>query len=177
MGGFFDFLKGGSAENVVAENHTEIESNIAPSGFNVEASESAKVISEVKQRKREKDDTGKRAFTFEESTAAQIASEQAKILDAILDPKVWRGAVAAPGDAMVVITGKEYWELSEDERDTLAKTGAATARCFAVVDPKWLALTLFGFSVLSIYGSRTLKSLTEMRTEKKMAAVRAQNAP
>jgi hypothetical protein len=68
---------------------------------------------------------------------------------------------------MVAVTGKKHWELSDDERDTLAKTGAATARCFAVTDPKWLALSLFSFSVISIYGGRLLKDFKDRVEEKK----------
>jgi len=158
------------------DNASQVESNISPAGLRVADSESAKVINEIKQKKRIKDESGTRTFTVEESNAATIAIEQAKILDAILDPKVWRGAVAAPGDMMVAVTGKKHWELSDDERDTLAKTGAATARCFAVTDPKWLALSLFGFSVLSIYGGRLMKDLRDNQLARQSATMAVKNA-
>jgi hypothetical protein len=161
----FEWLKGKeNAEIDSADSSTGPTSNLR-----LETSESAKVIQEVSKRKRTKDDSGGGAFTFAEKPSATTtaAIEAAKILDAILDPKVWRGAVAAPGDMMVAVTGKKHWELSDDERDTLAKTGAATARCFAVTDPKWLALSLFSFSVISIYGGRLLKDFKDRVEEKK----------
>jgi len=168
MSGFFDFLKGGN-DAQSSENGAEVESNVAPSGLRVENTESAETIRTVSERKRAKDKSGKSAFSFEEGNSETLANEQqAKILDAILDPKVWRGAVAAPGDMMVAITGKAHWELNDNERDTLAKTGAATARAFAVVDPKWLALSLFSFSIISIYGGRMVKDLQDRAEARKM---------
>jgi len=161
MSKFFDFLKGGNT-NGDAENAEEIESNSAPSGLRVETTQSAETVRTVSERKRAKDKSGKSTFSFEAGNSDATAIEQqAKILDAILDPKLWRGAVAAPGDMMVAITGRKHWELSDDERDTLAKTGAATARAFAVTDPKWLALSLCAFSVISIYGGRMIKDLQD----------------
>lgn len=135
------------------------DSGVSPtSGLRVETTESAKVISETSRGRSKKPDTGKRTFSLEEpDTASDAAKAQIETLEAILDPKVWRGVVAAPGDMMVAIGRGEHWELSDEERDTLAKTGAATARCFAITDPKWLALTLFSFSILSIYGGRLVK--------------------
>lgn len=157
-----------------AENGTEIESNIPPIGLRMETTESAKVISAASSKRREQSDSGKGVDPVATANAASIV-EQAKILDALLDPKVWRGAVAAPGDMMVAVTGKKHWELSDDERDTLAKTGAATARCFAVTDPKWLALSLFAFSVISIYGGRMMKDMKDKADEKKNASLKVQN--
>jgi hypothetical protein len=175
MGGMFDWLTGKTTDVETPENIlAETESSVAPSLMRVETSESAKVIREAKQKKREKDDSEKRTFTLAGSDTALLA-EQAKVLDALLDPKVWRGAVAAPGDMMVAVTGKKHWELSDDERDTLAKTGAATARCFAFTDPKWLALSLFSFSILSIYGGRMVKDLKD-NADAKRGAVSAVKA-
>lgn len=174
--GMFDWIgKSDDAEdkNILAQT----ESGGSTSGVRVETSESARVVREAKQKKDKGDDSGKRTFSLADDNAAIIAAEQSKVLDALLDPKVWRGAVAAPGDAMVVLTGKQYWELSDDERDTLAKTGAATARCFAVTNPKWLALTLFSFSVISIYGSRCMKSVLEKKETEKAAALQAPKPP
>jgi hypothetical protein len=169
--GMFDWLAG--AEN--AQTDKEDTSNAPAGGLRVETSESAKVIAETKRASNKQPESGSRTFTLESGDTAQAIAEQAKILDAILDPKVWRGAVAAPGDMMVAVTGKAHWELSQDERDTLAKTGAATARCFAMTDPKWLALTLFSFSVLTIYGGRVMKDLNDKRDALKNKPLQAQN--
>ena len=161
--GMFDWLSNEPAQysSTVDAN----ESGVAPASIRVENSQSAETLRNVAKKKPAKSASGKTTFSLEDANSdALIAAENAKILDAILDPKVWRGAVAAPGDAMAVLTGKEHWLLSDDEKDTLAKTGAATARAFAVTDPRWLALSLFAFSVLSIYGSRIVKDLKDKKT-------------
>jgi hypothetical protein len=167
MSNFFGFLSGNKTDN--EENAAEVESNGATSGLRVEATQSAETVRTVSERKRAKDKSGKSTFSFEAGNSDAVAIEQqAKILDAILDPKVWRGAVAAPGDMMAAITAKEHWVLSEDERDTLAKTGVATARAFAVTDPKWLALSLFSFSIITIYGGRMVKDAQDRAQARRM---------
>lgn len=167
MTNFFGFLSGNKTND--EENSSEVESNGASAGLRVETTQSAETIRTVSDRKRAKDKSAKSTFSFESGNADAAAIEQqAKILDAILDPKVWRGAVAAPGDMMAAISGKEHWVLSEDERDTLAKTGAATARAFAVTDPKWLALSLFSFSIMTIYGGRMVKDAQDRAQARRM---------
>lgn len=164
----FEFLgkreKPDTAATVEA-NPSPGESGDASFGLRVENSESAKTLRAAKSKGGAKPESGSGTPLLEDRNATTLA-EQAKVLEALLDPKVWKGAVAAPGDAMHALTGKEYWELSDEEKDTLAKTGAATARSFMVTDPKWLALSLFAFSVLSIYGSRMMKDLQERKQAK-----------
>lgn len=175
--GLFDWMNNAGESD--AEISTEAQSNLAPTGLRVEDSESAKVIADAKSKGGRKTKSDGGTFKLEKGDAdpnADAIANAQKILDAILDPKVWKGAVAAPGDMMVAVTGKEHWELSEDERETLAKTGAATARAFALTDPKWLALSLFSFSVLSIYGGRMMKDIKDKRDAKKNAPITGQNA-
>lgn len=129
----------------------------------MESTAARATIDERKQRRGRPSKSEKRAFTFEDADVA----ERAKALDLIFDEKAWKGAVGAPGDAAFALTGKEYWQLSEEEKDTLAKTGAATARAFLITDPRWLALSLFSLSILSIYGSRLMKHVAEKNAEKK----------
>jgi len=74
MGGMFDWLTGKTADVETPENIlAETESSVAPSLMRVETSESAKVIREAKQKKREKDDSEKRTFTLAGSDAALLA--------------------------------------------------------------------------------------------------------
>lgn len=146
-------------------------SGYSSSTLRVENSESAATIRKAKQARPKKDDAAGGTFSLENRDAEAFA-QQAKILENLLDPKVWRGAVAAPGDAMVAVTGRMHWKLYDDETDTLAKTGAATARCFMVTDPKWLALSLFGFSLLSIYGSRFMKDVKDRNDALKNAPLK-----
>lgn len=131
------------------------------------ASSSAETIEKAKRERSAKSDSGRGTAKSEtRSVSEDQALAMQQTLEDILDPKVWKGVVGAPGDMMHQITKREHWVLSNDEKDTLAKTGAATFRSFAITDPKWIALTLFSTSVLTIYGGRMLKDM-QMNNEKK----------
>lgn len=169
----FEFLKGKSDDNTSENMALPGADAGAPAStpLNVgTSSSSATVNAAASGRRKKRGNAGETAFTLEDGSGAKPAlsleqQQQLKMLEDLFNPKVWKSAVGAPGDAMVMATGKEYWKISEDEKETLAITGAATARAFAVTDPRWLALSLFGFSILTVYGSRALKHLQEKRAE------------
>jgi hypothetical protein len=171
----FDFLKdfGGEKDQEVS---TADAGGNPPAGMRVENSESAKTLREAKGKGSQKPESGGGTSSAQSGNDLALA-QQIKALDDLLDPKVWRAAMSAPGDAMVVMTGKKYWEITADESDTLAKTGAATARCFMLTDPKWLALSLFSFSILSIYGSRAMKEIMERKAAKTNTLPQKVNEP
>lgn len=73
---------------------------------------------------------------------------------ALYDPEVWARCLASPADGMAAITGDKLWEISEKEREALGKTGAIAAQCFAVTDPRYLALALALITVIDVYGLR-----------------------
>lgn len=97
--------------------------------------------------------------------AARRAELQAQF-ERLYDPDVWEGLVAAPADIALAITGDEVWDISQKERKTLAVQAAATARCFVIQDPKWLALTMLAISVTTIYGARTMEYFAKRAKEK-----------
>jgi hypothetical protein len=87
----------------------------------------------------------------------------------LYDPKIWAKALSAPGDAMAAITGKKHWEISEKERETLGATGAIAAQCFAVSDPRYLALSLALITLLDVYGIRIAKDVAEAKIKREEA--------
>lgn len=91
---------------------------------------------------------------------AQRAELQAQF-DALYDPKVWKGLVAAPANIAMFATGSKVWDIPEPEIEALAIQASVTARCFAVADPKYLALTMLAISIITIYGGRTLQYFSE----------------
>lgn len=102
----------------------------------------------------------------------ELAAKQAELqaqFDRLYDPKVWRGIVAAPANIALAVTGNNIWDLPDNEVDTLAIQASVTARCFAVSDPKWLALTMLSISIITTYGSRAAQYFME-RAEKKISA-------
>lgn len=87
----------------------------------------------------------------------------------LYDPAVWEGLVSAPADIALAITGDETWNLSDKERKTLAVQAAATARCMAIENPMWLAISMLSVSLITIYGGRTMEYYSKKAKEKQDA--------
>lgn len=82
-------------------------------------------------------------------------------------PEAFRGLVRAPADIAMAMTGSKRFDLSKEEIETLSINAAMTTQLFGVVNPKWMALTLFSLSILTIYGTRTSLYFLDKRQEKK----------
>lgn len=100
---------------------------------------------------------------FDDGRRAELQAQ----FDRLYDPVVWEGIVAAPANIALAFTGSKIWDLPADEKKTLAIQASVTARCFAVADPKYLALTMLSISILTIYGGRALQYYTEKIDAKK----------
>jgi len=104
--------------------------------------------------------------------SAALADQQAKIqaeLGKLYSPENWKAIVKAPADLRLALTGREHWNLSKDEVETLATTASTAAQYWLVADPKYLALTLFIFNISVIYGSRVALDVAASRAEKQAA--------
>jgi len=82
-------------------------------------------------------------------------------------PEVWEGIVCAPADTMLSVSGRRLWDISQRERTTLSVTASMTAKCFAVDNPKWLALAMLCITMSQIYGTRIALHMAERADEKK----------
>ncbi len=104
--------------------------------------------------------------------SSELAQRQAELqaqFDRLYDPVVWEGIVAAPANIALAFTGNKVWDLPQNEVKTLSVQASVTARCFAVSDPKYLALTMLAISIITIYGGRTMQYFSE-KAEAKEAA-------
>jgi len=95
-----------------------------------------------------------------------LAEEIAKQLEACYDPKVWGALLCAPGDMMMVFTGREHWKLSSEERATLGATGSAAARTMMIQNPRALAFLMLGSALFSAYVPRMLVEMRHLKKEK-----------
>lgn len=98
-------------------------------------------------------------------SVAQAQAEMNRALEALYDPKHWVGIVRAPADLMLALSGDDLWNLPKPEIDTLAAQSSLAARYFMATDPKWVALTLFAFSVATTYGTRAMLHIKKQRGE------------
>lgn len=92
--------------------------------------------------------------------------ESAKVsdeLDKLFSPENFRALVRAPADIRLAVTGRKHWELKDSEVESLAITASTTAKYFAVVDPKWLAVAMFATNAAMIYGSRIVEDMRQDR--------------
>jgi len=88
-----------------------------------------------------------------EGASVPLTAEEQQALEQMFKPEIWRGIVRAPADAALFLTGSKAWELQDKETDQLAIGASTTARYFMPSHPKWIALSLFAFSLLTVYGS------------------------
>jgi hypothetical protein len=100
------------------------------------------------------------------SDNAVIRAEIEKQLEACYDPKAWAALLALPADAALTYTGREYWEISRDERETLGVTGAAAARTLMVTDPRGLAFLMVASALFSVYVPRGIQEMKFQRKQK-----------
>lgn len=123
---------------------------VDPSGAALSAAQET-----IKQhRKRGPKPGSKRGASAEQVAATQ--AEMARHIDALFSPENWEGICKAPADLMLALSGNKIWDVPRDEVKTLSVHASATARYFMATDPKWIALTLFAFSLATTYGSRAL---------------------
>jgi hypothetical protein len=99
------------------------------------------------------------------SVSPELAAEIARQMEVVYAPEQWGALLSLPGDAMQTFTGREFWELSKDERKTLGVCGSAAARCMMIQNPKTLAFLMLGSAMLSAYLPRAIKELQIQRAK------------
>jgi hypothetical protein len=142
--GFFDFSK--SIDDIRKDGEAAQQDG-GLSKIDVNNTASAAILEEAKATRRTRSDKGVKRGKGSVSATDEAAAE------ALFAPDQWTGIVSVPSDIAQSITGSKAWELSKEEKTTLAIGAANTARHFATFHPKWLALSLFSMSALTIYGA------------------------
>jgi hypothetical protein len=131
----------------------------------------AKIIAERKQRRDAGIASGARSSKLSESEKTLLAT-----FEKLYEPEVWEGVVCAPADTMLAVSGRKLWNMSGQERKTLSITASVTARCFAVENPKWLALAMLAITIAQIYGVRAAMHFAEMKAERNKATAAVKEA-
>lgn len=94
-------------------------------------------------------------------------SRLAKELDKVFNGDNFRGVVRAPADIMLAASGRKIWDIPDKEVQSAADLASLSAKGFVKTDPKWIAVILLSFSLLTMYGGRAGLHIKEVREEKK----------
>jgi len=135
--------------------------NPASSGVDMAREEIRQSVENTKRRGRPQ----KAAISGEPDTRA-IQAEIEKQLEGCYDPKAWGALLALPADAALTYTGREYWKISKDERETLGVTGSAAARTLMVTDPRGLAFLMVASALFSTYVPRAIQEMKHQRAQR-----------
>lgn len=128
---------------------------------NADLSASAEHVRQRKQRS----DAGKPRGPRKGDSRSSLPQLSPNQFAALYSPQLWENTLCAPADAMAAITGKKRWEIAQKEREALGVSGSIAAQCFAVSDPRWLALAICGITILEVYGGRLALELADRKRE------------
>ena len=93
---------------------------------------------------------GKRKKTTETLTAPETPSDDVKILNELFEKENWEGIASMYFDARFAMTGFEGFLLDEKQKAILGSTMATSMRMLIRLDPKWIALIVFGINYSNI---------------------------
>jgi len=133
---------------------------------NTASSPSAQIVAGRKTRS----DAGKPRGARGESTKPSVVAISEQQFKTLYSPQLWEKVLTAPADGMAALTGKAHWQVSEPERKMLGETGSVAAQCFAVSDPRWLAVSLALIALIDVYGMRLAKDYAEKKAAEKKPA-------
>ena len=95
-------------------------------------------------------------------------SEQTKEqITKLFHPDAWRPIVKAPFALGQAMTGRDCWELSKAEEDTLATSTSTSMEYVAVTDPKWLAIGMCCTTWAIIFSDKFIRNAREAAKEAK----------
>lgn len=88
-------------------------------------------------------------------SAAVATSEVTEAeIEELFKAENWEQLASLPFDTRYVMTGWEGFRLSDDERKRLAATTAMTMRILLKIDPKYIALTVWGTMYFGTWASK-----------------------
>lgn len=78
-----------------------------------------------------------------------------KEIERLYSPENFKPLMKAPNDVMLALTGNnDIWNITDNEVSAMAQSASISAKYFMATDPKYVALSMFFMSVLTIYGTR-----------------------
>jgi len=123
-------------------------SDMDGSARSVDASDLRAEIEEVRKTRSDKGKTrGKRRV----GVGAELTQEE---VDSLFTPKNWEAITQLPFRARYAMTGFAGFLLTEEETDQLSQTTAMTMKILLKVDPKYIALGIWGFMFAGTWAAK-----------------------
>lgn len=98
-------------------------------------------------------------------SGASLSTKTQEQIAKLFEPSSWRPIVKAPFAFFQAMTGRECWELTKSEEDTLATSTSAAMEYVAVTDPKWLAIGMCTVTWTIIFSEKLILSAREAKKE------------
>lgn len=98
--------------------------------------------------------------------ASQLTPELAAQIEGMFKPEAWAPLMSLPADAMLALTGNDWWNVKESERVAMGATASCAARFLVTQHPRTLAVIMVSAAVLSVYAPRILKEAASRRPKK-----------
>ena len=133
------------------------------------SAQNASASQEVIRTRKQRSDAGqpRKTGTRQSSPSVQTLSEEQ--FKALYSPELWARIAATPADTALAITGHKVWQLADNERSAMGASTSLAAQCFAVENPKWLALAAAVITLGNVYGTRLAIYFAEKKKEQEEA--------
>lgn len=98
-------------------------------------------------------------------SGSSLSAKVQEQLEKLFQPSAWEPIVKAPFAFMQAMTGRECWEPTKKEVDTLATTTSTAMEYVAITDPKILAIGMCVTTWAMIFGEKLILSAREAKKE------------
>lgn len=131
--------------------------------------EVASAIAQARRAGRKNTQTAKEGKKDDGGTSggSNLSRQTQEQIARLFTPKQWESIAKMPFAFAEMATGSRHFALEKEEVDTLSVGLACTAEHFMLLEPKWVALTLF---LTNMSGMLAFKYAAYKRDEEKRAA-------
>lgn len=109
---------------------------------------------------------GKRGVAVGDGTLTQ------EEVDALFTAENWEALAALPFDTRYVMTGWHGFRLTDDERKRIAQTTATTMKILLKIDPKYIALTVWGTMYFGTWAAKEAAYSKEKQAKAALSRIR-----
>lgn len=102
-------------------------------------------------------------------SGSNLSTKVQEQLEKLFQPSAWEPIVKAPFAFMQAMTGRECWEPSKKEVDTLSTMTSTAMEYVAITDPKILAIGMCVTTWAMIFGEKLILSAREAKKEQALA--------